>query len=168
MRSISLAMMLVVTDMVIGAAVSARHGKRGWHVIPHADHVRSLTGLVHDGVLFSTSGFRRSTLQTRRPLLDPQTNAVHSEKDTNVAGSSADNGAGIEVASVVTGHTTPLHAAAAVGNLSELHQWLENVWWCMPTCVPSPPFLCAAAWTAFIDDHACRLYTEPAKLKTGG
>jgi hypothetical protein len=127
-------MMLVVTDMVIGAAVSARHGKRGWHVIPHADHVRSLTGLVHDGVLFSTSGFRKSTLQTRRPLLDPQTNAVHSEKDTNATPNNADIGAENEVGSMAKGHTTQLHAAAAVGSLSQLRRRLENVCWRTRTC----------------------------------
>jgi hypothetical protein len=115
-------MLAIVTDMMIGATVSARHGKRGWHIIPHADHVRSLAGLVHDGVLFSTSGFRSSTAQARRPLLDPQTNAVHSEKDTNAA-ASAENAVG----SIAKGHTTQLHAAAAVGSLSQLQQRLENV-----------------------------------------
>lgn len=141
-------MMLATTDMMIGASVSAKHGKRGWHIIPHADHMRSLAGLVHDGVLFSTSGFRSSTSGPRRPLLDPKSNTVHSQKDTTVAGSSADSadcGAEIEVASVVKGHTTPLHAAAAVGNLSQLQQLLEIVRWCMPTCIPLQPFLYTAA-----------------------
>ena len=54
----------------------------------HADHVRSLAGLVHDGILAQPADFE-PLLQTRHPLLDPQTNAVRSENDTNAAASCA-------------------------------------------------------------------------------
>lgn len=40
--------------VLVGVATGAYRGKRGWHLIPHADHVRSLWGVVLDGVTFST------------------------------------------------------------------------------------------------------------------
>lgn len=112
------------TDMLIGAAVSARHGKRGWHIIPHVDHIRSIGGLVHDGVLFSTSAFRTPTSQVRQPLLTSE--GAHPE--THKAGACIGADAGIEInATSVKGHKTALHAAAAVGNLAQLNHVLGNM-----------------------------------------
>ena len=109
-----------MADMIIGASVSARHGKRGWHIIPHADHIRSLGGLVHDGVLFSTQFSRASTSHTRGPLLGTTT-------DARTATSSLEATAEVEEVVVTKGQKTALHAAAAVGNLSQLRHLLNEV-----------------------------------------
>lgn len=65
--------------MLIGATVSAYHGKRGWHIIPHADHVRSIGGLVQDGILFSAASVRRSPASDPlQPLLAAEATTLQS------------------------------------------------------------------------------------------
>jgi hypothetical protein len=64
----------VLLYLLVSIAVNAVvFRKRGWHLIPHADHIRSLAGLVTDGVLFSSTILRRTSqstaLVTARPSL---------------------------------------------------------------------------------------------------
>ena len=64
--------------------------KRGWRLIPHADHVRTLAGLVYDGVLFSSTIVRcqsQSAVVTARPSLqsDGPTTVLLTQQPTTAA-----------------------------------------------------------------------------------
>ena len=66
--------------MLIGAIVAAYRGKRGWHIIPHADHLRSIAGLVQDGIHFSATAVCRSqALDSRQPLLVAEVTTLQSD-----------------------------------------------------------------------------------------
>jgi hypothetical protein len=101
-------------------------------VIPHADHIRSLAGLVQDGVTFSTASLRG---QTSEPLLGAK--AAGTAQAAAAGDSGADGGGrkgqldeSAEVAAVAaavaTGQRTALHAAAAVGDAARVQRLLED------------------------------------------
>ena len=116
------------SDLLIGAAVSAWHGKRGWHIIPHADHVLSVYGLVCDGVAFSTAALRGQSSEPRQPLLGSDAGA--SAERGQSGGGAADEGVMEAQAygstAVATGQRTALHAAAAIGDTARLAALLKQ------------------------------------------
>jgi hypothetical protein len=139
-------------DMTVYAMVNvAVHGKRGWHIIPHADHVRGesfprvywvaaclrhcvhgasigLGGLVFDGVIFSATllGCRRGKgvhhAAGREPLLKGGAAGLQTKL--------AAGGAGAEVVvhagkSSRKRQATPIHRAVSSGDSAGLRSLLS-------------------------------------------
>eukprot|EP01048_Picozoa_sp_COSAG05_P014369 COSAG05_NODE_1622_length_4384_cov_2.840607_3_plen_128_part_00 len=62
-------LLYVLAAVAINAVVFR---KRGWHLIPHADHVRALCGLVTDGCIYARYGCAATPPTTTSSSLQQQ------------------------------------------------------------------------------------------------
>ena len=120
---IDLSTLAGVVYVMVGVATGAYRGKRGWHIIPHADHARALLGLVYDGVAFSrakltgsTSMQNDQTSQGLRAPLAPEKPRKRSSKASVVAAAQKPH------AAVRGEQANKLHVAASMGKLSQMQQ----------------------------------------------
>jgi hypothetical protein len=104
--------------------------KRGWRAIPHLNHGRALVGLVYDGVLFSTSHFRKGDTH-KAP---PGQQAIDTQHRINKAEAGVSGAAATVASSSLSarrrpagrGRASPLHHACATADVDRLRALLRS------------------------------------------
>ena len=117
------------TDVLVGASVSLYRGKQGWHIIPHADHARLLSGLVYDGILFLASviGKPSASLSDSKVALVAKADQSRAETfGSRLHTHSASAGVAAPRQQASRGRPTELHTEAALGNASKLSELLSR------------------------------------------